>query len=273
MDLGKLNKEIEELLGRLDQLNMGNISQGQTMETVEKKLQSRIGILVSASLKNTNEVLLQITEKIKDLGNGLGQLNQAIRDVIVSNESIAGETKQYYKSLKTWSVVLGVATIALVIVGCWQGFLLNKYTTETQKLSKVAQEQIELQLQPALIANSYGFSDDSHRQFELVNIGNGAALNINAICKDCIVRFVHLPNFLESKKDKPLYFILKNIDALNLSSIELYRNSTNIFDFSQNKELEIRLEYDNINNKRYFTELIISARGVKIKKRGIITEN
>jgi len=258
-----LKEEIKKLMEKLNPLSMGQINEAQQMETVEKKLNAKVALLISSSLTD-------IYQRLQGLEEGLSKLIQAIRDGIKSNEEFSEASKKYYKSLKTWSIVLGIATIGLGIIGFWQAYLLSTYTKETQKLSKTAQEQLDLQLQPALVINTDTYSDEHYTSLFIVNIGNGSALNIEVTSDDKEIDFIELPNFIDTtNRIKRLYFVEKRL--LNNNTIK--RNDIkSIYAFKENKELAVELKYENINRRKYFTKLKVSAKGVKLISRGAITQ-
>jgi len=263
--MNELEKKIEELMNILDSKSMGNINEAQQMETIEKKLKAKIDLLVSKNLNSTNI-------KLQELGEGITKLNKLIRDNIDSNDKFARETKNYYSSLKLWSIVLGIATAGLVLVGGWQGCNLNIYTKETQKLVSVAQEQLDLQLQPALMITIWGLSDSPYKNIDLINIGNGVALNILVTSEDKSLQFVDTPSLLLPKEEKSLYYIEGSIDLSKKTDKDLRQLEKISIDLGNKKEFKIRIDYENIKNKKYFTLLTVNIEGVKLIERGEVKD-
>lgn len=261
MDKNKLEKEIEDLLNSLSTKSMNNIHQGPEMETLEKKLMSRIGILANINLSDINK-------RFEDLGKAISEVNYSIKAGIESNKLLAEETKKHNNSVRIWTIVLAIATILLVVSGIWQGVSLAIYTRETQKLSKVAQEQLDLQLQPALIINTEGLLGSPDRDLYLLNIGNGTALNIQITSENNGLQFINIPNFIEAKKEKSLYYVNDSVQLSKVSGKELEDAMNYTISFTENKEIKIRLDYENINNKKYFTKVAISNKGVRLIERG-----
>jgi len=261
----KIEKELEGLVAKLDSLSMSKLYEAPQMQTVEKRLNAKIAILINTSLSSVNE-------RLKQLGEGITSLIQAIKDGVESNKKLTTASMNYYESLKKWSRLLALATFLLVLVGSFQGCLLWRYTKETQNLSKVAQEQLDLQLQPALVIASTKYSSRFSKTLELINIGNGAASNIRITCVDKPWQFVHLPDFLDTKDRRTLWYIETNEDLFQIPEAKISRESESRFHFNSDDQLSIKILYENINNKEYYTEMIISSEGAKIKSRGQVTD-
>lgn len=155
-----------------------------------------------------------------------------------------------------------VANLFIVVAGIRQTILLNNYTMETQRLRTVAQEQLDLQLQPALIVTADGISNSNIKYLRLTNIGHGVGLNIRITSNNDNIQFTEIPNIMYSNSDKALCFI-------NKSSKNSSDHGNNAYSFvDDNSKLIINLEYDNINNKTYFTKIEVAKERVKLLERG-----
>jgi len=265
MDKDRIEEDIKKLLEKLDSLSMSELYEAPKMQTVEKRLNAKISILINSSLSGVHE-------RLKGLDSGIAELIRAIKEGVVSNKELANESKKYYRSLRIWSIVLGLATICLVLVSYWQGSLLKTYSRETQNLSKIAQEQLDLQLQPALVI----VSDEPFRRYSktlsLFNIGSGAASDISVSCEGRQWQFIDIPDFLDTKKESGLGYIETDRDLSQISEDEIRRESNYYFSFKNNEQLTIRIDYENINNKKYYTKVLISPQGVKLLSRGEIED-
>ncbi len=103
------------------------------------------------------------------------------------------------------------------------------------------------------------------RYLRLVNIGHGVGLNIKITSDNDNICFVDIPSLIYSTSDKSLRFIDK---ALNRPTAEAIRQSSNAYSFKQNNKLIINLDYENVNNKKYFTKVEISKDGFRLIGRG-----
>ena len=259
IDKDKLEKEIKELLDALDTKSMNRVSQDKDMETIEKKFRSRIGLYVASNLKDVNSRIQEINERLSGLGSGLFGLDQSIKDGIESNKNLADKSNKYSISNLFLSGALVFATVCSVGVAIWQGAFIRTYTLETQKLSRVAKEQLGLQLQPTLVVDTDGSTGSLYRFLRLKNIGNGTALNITISSKD--IEFVEIPDFLESKVEKDLFLKVLGSEPKRYGKERAYN-------FKNNEELNIHLGYENINRKKYYTQVIVSKDGVKFVSSG-----
>jgi hypothetical protein len=244
-------KEIEELIEKLSKQSMGNINQAQLMETNEKILKAKIGKLTYLSLKDTNIILNNFNNDLNRLQISLSNLDESIKNGIESN-------KEYGISIKRWTIVLAVTAVLSAGIAI-------KYTQTTKELSRTAQEQLDLQLQPALMVISEGSPESDFRYLRLVNIGYGVGLNIKITSDNDNISFVDIPSLIYSTSDKSLRFIDK---ALNRPTVEAIRQSSNAYSFKQNNKLVINLDYENVNNKKYFTKVEISKDGFRLIGRG-----
>jgi hypothetical protein len=261
MDKTLKEMTIEELINYIAERKINNIYEEPQIIKAEKILNAKLGQLTNENIKNTNNNLESIKERLGGLGGGISQLNQALRDGIKSSEELGDKNMKHANAIKWLTVVLAIA-------GIWQGCLLNTYTKETQKLVLTTQEQLDLQLQPALMVTTYG-PESIHKSLYLVNIGHGAAFNIKITSDDKNIQFVDIPNIMYYSEDncKNLYYI-----SSPFVSSPSEKDKNHDYNFEGNKELIVTLNYENLNNKKYFTKVRINKEDVYSLGRGRVKE-
>lgn len=258
MDKSLKEMSIEELIDYIDKLAA---SETYRPGKAEKILSTKLALLTNENIKKTNDNLESIKERLGGLGGGVSQLNQALRDGIRSSEELGDKNIQHANAIK-W------LTFVLAIAGIWQGCLLNIYTKETQKLVLTTQEQVDLQLQPALMVISES-SENTNKSLYLVNIGQGVAFNIEVTSDDKNIQFVDIPNIMNygDERYKSLSYILS---PFILPPSE--KDKKHWYNFEGNKELIVTLNYENLNNKKYFTKVKINKEKVYLLDRGRVRE-
>ncbi len=112
------------------------ISEAPHQQGEEFKLKKAQSILRARLSAETDTNLQGLAGKLLGLGTGLGQVNQAIRDGIRSNEKLASESQKQSR----WMVVL---TVALVVVGALQVITAAFSGQESRRLSRIARDQLE----------------------------------------------------------------------------------------------------------------------------------
>lgn len=200
------------------------------------------------------------TGKLVEIVRTLGYTAETLKDAATKAENSSSIQARQTNAVIFWTAALVIATFIMAGMGYFQ-------MREAQKLTKVSQEQIDLQLQPALMVKTDNPIGGSRQELYLVNIGNGPAVNIDITSDNDSRAFVLLSHLLESKEQASIYVVYGPKDKNNLTEKEIY-NSYPEYDFSNEQSLILNISYTNIKNRPYFSKVKISKFKIELVSMG-----
>lgn len=245
-------KEIKELLDKI-------VDRSMPIEAVHAKIRNKI-LLAEQELKlyeleKVDTSIEKLIEIVRAVGSTSDNLKKASENIEISSKV----QKKQTNTMIFWTRALVFATLVMAAIGYFQ-------MREAQKLTKVSQEQIDLQLQPALMVKT-GNSIGTRQELYLVNIGNGPAVNIDIASNDDSKAFVLISHLLESKEQGSIHVVYSPKDKNNLTGKEIY-NSYSEYDFGNKQSLTLNISYTNIKNRTYFSKVKISKFKIELISMG-----
>ena len=233
---------------------------------------------------STSERLLKIeqaagltSERLLEIVRAVGSTSERLLGIV----QVVGATSDNFKKasenaekasrvqIRQTYAIIGL-TAALFLATATMAWVGYKQMQEAQRLTKVSQEQIDLQLQPALMVKTDNSIGD-RRELYLVNIGNGPAVNIDIASDDDNKAFVLLSHLLESKEQSSVHVVYSPKDKNNLTEKEIY-NSYPEYDFGNKQSLTFNISYTNIKNRPYFSKVKISKFKIELISMGERTQ-
>ncbi len=242
----------DELIDYINNKDIVNVYERSEINKAEKILKARLEQSSHESLKDIHSSLMSIKDRLFGFNTGIAQLKEVIGDTVESSKRLARSNEEYFEKLKFWLLILLGAVILLTFLGFRQVKLFENYTKETQRFVEVAQAQLDFQMQPVLILEVSRPFGNARGFVSLKNIGNGEALNIDIKPKEGNMSFTHVPDMLETDVSKPLH--------------------KKPYPFGAAEDLIIMINYENINNKKYFTKAKIVKDKAYIVERGVVPE-
>jgi hypothetical protein len=196
-------------------------------------------------LDKTDTAIGNLVEIVRKLDSTAGILNDAATKAEKSSRNQERQTN----AIIFWTAALFLATATMA-------YYAHQQIKEAQNLTLATQEQVDLQLRPGLMIKTE-MAGGKSVDLELVNFGNGPAVNIKISSDDGSNAFISSSPILDSKQKAPIYVVNSPVDKNNLTEKET-AGAEPFYAWGAKKELILNISYMNIDNLPYFSKIRVS---------------